>query len=174
MEHEALRRARKIITPHSEIARLYEGRTVTIDWTIPAHASPQKASLARRPKIVFPASTVGRKGAYELRSALQGLDVELTVVGAQLEGEDFWRGLTVERRPHGEDWLEGASALVLPAYVEHRPRRLLEGVARGIPVIASTACGLGNIKGVVNISLGDVTALRHEIQRIVSADAATA
>ncbi|HEV7905784.1 MAG TPA: VanW family protein [Pyrinomonadaceae bacterium] len=174
LEQEALQRARKIITPHSEIARMYRGQAVTIDWTMPPHTPPGKASVVRRPRLVFPASTVGRKGAYELRAAIQGLDVGLTFVGAQLEGEDFWRGLSVERGQNGEDWLEGASALVLPAYVEHRPRRLLEGVARGIPVIASTACGLENIKGVVNIPPGDVKALRHEIEKLLSADATTA
>jgi glycosyltransferase involved in cell wall biosynthesis len=175
LEQEALQRARKIITPHSEIARMYGGRAVTIDWTIPPHTTPpRKASDVRRPRIVFPASTVGRKGAYELRSAIRGLDVGLTIVGAQLEGEDFWRGLHVERRQNGEDWLEGASALVLPAYVEHRPRRLLEGLARGIPVIASTACGLENVEGVVNIQPGDVKALRHELEKLLSTDATTA
>jgi hypothetical protein len=171
LEEEALRRARKIITPHSEIAGMYRGQAVTIDWTMPSHASTRKANDVRRPRIVFPASTVGRKGAYELRSAMQGLDVGLTIVGAQLEGEDFWRGLAVERRQNDEDWLEGASAVVLPAYVEHRPRRLLEGVARGIPVIASTACGLENVEGVVNIQPGDVKALRHELEKLLSADA---
>ncbi|HLL15761.1 MAG TPA: VanW family protein [Pyrinomonadaceae bacterium] len=169
METEALRQARRIITPHSQIARLYGGRAVSIDWIMPPPpASTRRPSDMRRPRLVFPASTVGRKGAYELRAAIQGLDVQLTVVGAQLEGEDFWQGVSVEHRHHGENWLEGASAVVLPAYIEHRPRRLLEGVARGIPVIASTACGLESVKGVINISPGDVAALRHEIEKLVS------
>jgi hypothetical protein len=174
MEHEALQRARRIITPHSEIAALYQGQAVTVDWTMPPHTPPRTAPAERRPRIVFPAATVGRKGAYELRAAMRGLDVRLTVVGTQLEGEDFWQGLPVERKQHGEDWLEGATAMVLPAYVEHKPRRLLEGVARGIPVVASTACGLANTRGVVNISLGDATALRHEIEKIMSAAVTTA
>jgi hypothetical protein len=170
-ESEALQRARKIITPHSEIAELYKSKAVIVDWIMPPHTSSRKTSAVRRPKIVFPAATVGRKGAFELRAAVQGLDVELTVVGTQLEGGDFWQGLCVERKHQGEDWLEGVTALVLPAYVEHKPRRLLEAVARGIPVIASTACGLESTKGVVNISVGDVKALRHEIEKIVSAHA---
>lgn len=167
VESEALEHASKIITPHSEIAGLYKGRAMIIEWTMPPQASTQVASDVRRPRIVFPASTVGRKGAYELRSAIQGLDLQLVVVGAQLEGEDFWQGLSVERRPYGDGWLDGVIALVLPAYVEHKPRRLLEGVARGLPVIASTACGLEGTEGVVNISLGDVKALRHEIEKIM-------
>jgi hypothetical protein len=169
LEGEALERARKIITPHSEIAELYEGKTVAVDWVMPPHTSTWKASDVRRPRIGFPAATVGRKGAYELREAIQGLDVELTVVGTQLEGGDFWQGIATEHKHSGEDWLEGVIALVLPAYVEHKPRRLLEGVARGIPVIASTACGLGSIGGVVNIPVGDVKALRHEIEKIMDA-----
>ena len=35
------------------------------------------------------------------------------------------------------------SPFVLPAFVEHQPRRLLEAVAHGVPVIASKAVGLG-------------------------------
>lgn len=172
-ESEALRRARKIITPHSRIAALYDARAVTVDWIMPPPTATRKAPDARRPRIVFPASTVGRKGAYELRAAIQGLDVELTLVGAQLEGKDFWRGLPVEHKRPGDDWLEGASAVVLPAYVEHQPRRLLEGVARGIPVIASASCGLEGIEGVANISPGDVEALRREIEKVINATAST-
>lgn len=171
-ESAALERARKIITPHSQIAALYEGKTVALDWIMPPHTSTLKAPAACRPRIVFPAATVGRKGAYELREALQGLDVCLTVVGTQLEGDDFWQGLSVERKRNDEDWLEGAIALVLPAHVEHKPRRLLEGIARGIPVIASTACGLGSTGGVINIPIGDVEALRHEIEKIMTATGA--
>jgi hypothetical protein len=174
IESEALRRASKIITPHSRIAELYGARAVTVDWIMPPPTSARKASDVRRTKIVFPAATVGRKGAYELRAAIRGLDVQLAVIGTQLEGEDFWQGLSVEHKRPGENWLEGASAVVLPAYVEHQPRKLLESVARGIPVIASTACGLESIGGVVNIAPGDVAALRHEIEKIIAANASPA
>ena len=60
------------------------------------------------------------------------------------------------------------SVVVLPAYIEHQPRRLLECIARGVPVIATTACGLEMTKGVINIPPGDVQALRHEIEKLVS------
>jgi glycosyltransferase involved in cell wall biosynthesis len=59
-------------------------------------------------------------------------------------------------------------AVVLPAFVEHKPRRLLEAVACGTPVIASTACGLENVKEVINIPVGDVEALRAVIKRVLS------
>ena len=64
------------------------------------------------------------------------------------------------------DWLEGIDVVVLPAFVEHKPRRLLEAAARGTPVIASTACGLLHIKQIINIPVGDVEALRAEIKAL--------
>lgn len=169
-ECEALEYARQIITPHSDIAALYQNKVTLLDW-----AMPKKSTKTKTPKrladhdatIAFPASTVGRKGAYELRAAVQGLNVQLVTGGPQLEGIDFWRGASVEHRALTDDWLEHVDLVVLPAFVEHRPRRLLEAVACGTPVIASTACGLKNIKEVTNIPAGDVAALRDEIKKVM-------
>ena len=90
------------------------------------------------------------------------------MVGAQLEGSDFWHGTSTEHRAGSENWLEGVDAVVLPAFVEHKPRRLLEALARGKPVIASTACGLANVKNVITVPVGDVDTLRHEMRRVLS------
>ena len=57
------------------------------------------------------------------------------------------------------------TVVVLPAFVEHQPRRLLEAVARGVPVIASKACGLGQLGGVAEVEAGDIASLRHEIEK---------
>jgi glycosyltransferase involved in cell wall biosynthesis len=119
-------------------------------------------------KIAYPALTVGRKGAYELRAAVQGLGIRLVTVGAQLEGSDFWRGVSIEERTDQEDWLRGVKLVVLPAFVEHKPRRLLQAVACGIPVIASKACGLENVKGVISVPWGEVETLRREIEKLLS------
>jgi hypothetical protein len=161
-ETEALKKAQKIITPHSEIASLYPEKAALIDWKI----SPAKAiSRTANDKftIVFPASTVGRKGCYALREALRGLDVKLITLGAQIESADFWKGFDVEHNP--ENWLEKADLVVLPAFVEHKPRRLLNAVAHQIPVIASRACGLENIEGVTFVENGNIDALRSAIQK---------
>ena len=168
-ESEALQQARRIITPHTEIAALYRDKAMLLDWAVSTKAkktAPER-STTHGAKVAFPASTVGRKGAYELRAAIQGLGVQLVTAGAQLEGVDFWRGTSIEHRAGSEDWLEGVDVVVLPAFVEHKPRRLLEAVARGTPVIASTACGLENIKEVINVPVGNVEALREEIRRAV-------
>jgi glycosyltransferase involved in cell wall biosynthesis len=166
-ESEALRHANRIITPHSDIAALYPGKAVLLDWSISAMRTNPRRRASVVAKIVFPASTVGRKGAYELREALR-LNAQVTIVGPILEGNNFWDGLYVEPGPTEEDWLRNASVVVLPAFVEHRPRRLLEAVARGVPVIASTACGLGHVRGVTEVRPGDVGSLRTEIEKVLS------
>jgi glycosyltransferase involved in cell wall biosynthesis len=114
-----------------------------------------------KPVIIFPASTVGRKGCYELREALRGLDVKIVAMGPDIEGVDFWEGFDVERG--GAGWMETADLVVLPAFVEHRPRRLLQAAAAGIPVIASSACGVENISGIETIEAGYAVALRTVI-----------
>jgi hypothetical protein len=166
-EGEALRQARKIITPHPEIAALYPDKSVVLDWILPSLGRHTNRIVGREAKLVFPAATVGRKGVYELREALTGLDIRLLTAGPILEGKNFWDGLRVDQLPAGEDWLSGVAAVVLPAFVEHKPRRLLEAVARGVPVIASTACGLENIGGVTSVQAGDVESLRTEIEKVV-------
>jgi hypothetical protein len=164
-EAEALRAARRIVTPHAEVAALYAEKVVRLDWQL-----PRAAGLERRKgdRIVFPAATVGRKGAYEMREAARRLSLSLRLPGAQLEGENFWRGVEVEDGSGAGDWLDGACAVVLPAFVEHRPRRLLEAVARGVPVIASSACGLEGVKGVTSVPTGDTDALCIAIEETLT------
>jgi hypothetical protein len=54
-----------------------------------------------------------------------------------------------------------AELVVLPAFVENRPRRLLEMLASGVPVIATPACGLGPREGLTLVPTGDVTTQRE-------------
>jgi glycosyltransferase involved in cell wall biosynthesis len=158
-ETDALRHARKIITPHSDIAALFGSRSELLSWKLPSAMVRDKARNSR-PRIVFPASTVGRKGCYELREAIRGLDVTLVLLGAEIEGPDFWKGFDTEK---GGNWLSAADLVVLPAHVEHKPRRLLQAAACGIPVIASRACGLENVEGINSIDAGDAVVLRESI-----------
>lgn len=163
-EWEALAEARRLITPHSEIASLFSSRSHLLDWTRPAPGQRDRP-LNNKPRIVFPASTVGRKGCYELREALRGLRVTLVTLGPYIEGKDFWAGFDVT--PGGPDWLRHADLVALPAFVEHRPRRLLQASALGVPVVASRACGLENVDGVESVDVGDVDALRAKILQCI-------
>jgi len=154
-ESEALAAAAKIITPHSDIASLFPQRSVLLEWEMPSE------NLTDRPKndkptIVFPATTVGRKGCYELREAIRDMNIKLVLLGPVIESPRFWEGFDVERDRETSLFL--ADLVVLPAYVEHRPQRLLKAAAAGVPVIASSACGVENIDGIETI---DVSELRH-------------
>ncbi|HEY8899497.1 MAG TPA: VanW family protein [Chthoniobacterales bacterium] len=158
-ERRALAAARAWVTPHAAIATLAGSRARPVDWEMPA------VSIARRgTEIVFPVSTLARKGACELREALLALELPLRLVGPVIEGEDFWRDV---RLSHSEgDWLDGAAAVVLPAWIEHQPRRLLRALAAGVPVIASEACGLTPRPGLTIVPTGDVEALRIALEAI--------
>lgn len=170
-EAEALAAARRVVTPHAEVASLFAGRALRMDWEIPPAPGPRPGMTGGgRPRVVLPASTLGRKGAYELREAARGLGVEVAARGAVLEGADFWSGIPLAPPAPG-DWLEGATTVALPAFVEHRPRRLLEAVARGVPVVASSACGVDGLPGVTVVPPGDARALRHALEEVLAARA---
>lgn len=160
-EMKALRFARKIITPHSEIASLFPEKSVLLDWKLPKVESRKLNVESQKPTILFPASTVGRKGIYALREAIQGLDVKLLLLGSIIEKDDFWQGFDVEKTTLDEG-LKKADLVVLPAFVEHKPRPLLKAAAMGIHVIASKACGVENVKNIKSIEFDAVT-LRNEI-----------
>lgn len=151
-ETVALAAARHWITPHSAIARLAGDLAVKIPWQIPATAS--RAATGR--DVLFPASTLGRKGAGELAAAARELGVRVQLGGPLLEGAEGWRG--VETTPAQPGWA-GVAVVVLPAWVEHQPRRLLQALAAGVPVVASEACGLAGVSGVVSVPAGDAGAL---------------
>jgi len=159
-ETEALANARKIITPHAAVAELFDDRSELIYWQMP-FVDP-KSSANQKPVIVFPSTTVGRKGCYELREAMRGLDVRLLLMGPIIESRDFWNGFDVTRET--ANWLELADLVVLPAFIEHKPRRLLQAAAAGKPVIVSDACGVSNIEGVVTVTSGDAVMLRDTIR----------
>ena len=160
-ESQALENASRIFTAHTGIAADFPGKATVLPWKIPCAANLSKVRSDKF-TIVFPSSTVGRKGCYELREAIRGLDVELIVLGAEIEELDFWKGFA--KRSNCENWLEQADLVVLPAFVEHKPRRLLLASANRIPVIATKNCGLEGVEGVTIIDIGDKNSLRLAIE----------
>ena len=165
-ERDALREARKIVTPHSAIAAMFPRRAELLNWEIPVSKIERQARDGKA-VLVFPASTVGRKGCYELREAVRGMDVRIILLGPIIEGTDFWDGFDIERG--ASDWLERADVVVLPAFVEHRPRRLLLAAAAKIPVIASEDCGVSNVDGITTLESIDSITLRDAILKAVPA-----
>jgi hypothetical protein len=160
-ETEALSRATSWITPHRYIARFAGDRAKVVEWQ-----RSKRSAAAGGDRVVFPASTLGRKGAYELREAMRGLDLPIRLCGPVIERPDFWRGFKTERHVSG-DWLAGARCVVLPSWVENQPRRILEAIAAGIPVVASEACGVSGLDGVTTVRAGDADALRWAIEQVL-------
>lgn len=160
VEAEALAAAERWITPHSAIATLAGERAQRVPWV-----RLETARVTAGDRVVFPASTLGRKGAYELREAARALDFRLVCLGRVIEQPNFWAGTKVEAP--GGNWLDGAAAVVLPAFVENRPRRLLAALSAGVPVIATPACGLSGLAGVIEVPAGDAETLTTALANVL-------
>jgi hypothetical protein len=168
-EWEALERAEALVTCHAQLAEIWPGKTTLLPWKWPPVEKAVSFSASNRPLVVFPASGIARKGAFELRSTLRELRMPLRLTGTpQLENDpDFWAGVEITgSSPPPEPWHDGASVVVLPAWIEHRPRRLLEAIQAGIPVVATDACGLHGWPAEAQVRIvpaGDVRALTAAI-----------
>ena len=168
----ALHAADMIVTAHADVARYWRERGVKVQqlrWSMPAVAA--RAALADRPGrplVVFAASALARKGAHELASALRGLPVRLRVLGSRSSDTSLWHGVEVEHAGYASDWLGRARVVVLPAHVEHAPRALLRAIAAGVPVIATSACGIDEMPGLQLVPAGDVDALRTAVTAAVA------
>lgn len=159
-ESKALARAKKIVTPHASIAAMYPDRAERLDWLLPRQGA---ANRAEQHTVLFPGPTAGRKGAYELRAAAKTLGFKVLLLGAELEGKGFWDGVEHELVDR-EAGLSRCAVVVMPAYVENAPRVALAAVARGVPVIASEAVGLGTMSGVTTLNGVSADALCKALQ----------
>lgn len=161
-EDQALKAVSRIFTCHAEIARGSE-RAVLLEWP---SVSPMRWTSGSA--IVFPGPTVARKGAYEVREAARRLDLEVILLGSELEGDDFWVGVKTRRAPRDSNWLEGVLGVVQPAVLEDRPIALLKALASGCPVIATAACGLADQPELTTIPRDDPHALINSISALES------
>jgi vancomycin resistance protein VanW len=159
-EREALGAAVRLVTAHRAVAAHFPtGRVELVDW-VPA--PPLKARHDGR-SFLFAGPALARKGAYAMREAMAGLDIELIVERGAEEAPGFWTGLDVRRLLPSEEPAELAG-VVLPAIVEHRPHMLLRALASGLPVIATAACGLSSdMPGLTVIAPDDAPALQSAL-----------
>lgn len=168
-EMQAMLGARKVIAAHRDVAEHWRGRAglnvQLVSWILPNEAyCPRTRASEKPPLVVFPASALARKGAYELAAALQGLGCRLRVLGSASHDVTLWQGLVVEHGSYSDDWLASADVVVLPAYVEHTPRPLLRALAAGVPIIATPASGIPPSPGINLVPAGDVNALRTALE----------
>lgn len=154
-EWEALQSADSWITAHPEITKATpDGSPQLLDWKL--KPSPKIESNGKH--IIFPTTTAGRNGAYEVREAMRQLKLPLKIVGPNVEGSDFWNGLDVERLSP-ESWLDEAAVVVLPAWISSRPQRLFAAIEAGIPIVTTPETGISDIPRVTTIPTGDIGAL---------------
>jgi hypothetical protein len=130
-----LTRARKIITPHAEIAAIFQNKVEKLEW----HISNTENRSITGTKVLFPASAVGRKGAYEMKRLAKELQLDLVIAGRSIEQENFWEDVPIETFTGN---FHDIGLVVYPTYVEHQPRQLLKALSKGIPVVTTTASGL--------------------------------
>lgn len=166
-ERAAIEYADALITPHSEIAQMFEGKSQKLVWQTPKGLT-LGATVPNR--IAFPGPTIARKGCYELREAAQALGLEVSLTGESLEGPNFWSGVrtvTTSRNSGSSAWLQGVSAVVQPSLVEENPRRLLKALSCGVPVIAAAACGLDPRQGLHILPQVDTASLIQALQKVL-------
>lgn len=169
-ERAALDAATSLIGPHALAMRGLAAPARQLPWRLPATPPQVPVARARGPlRVLFPASSLVRKGVLELAAAAQGLPLEL-ILPTQDGGEPTrWGDLSLRRIADREQALALCDAVALPAWVEHQPRALLAAIACGKPVIATAACGLGELPGWIEVPAGDVEALRVELRRLCAA-----
>ena len=115
-------------------------------------------------QVLLAASSLARKGAFELREALRGVPVRLLLPPGAQETPQFWSGFEVRRVVSMATGVQAAAVVVLPAWIEQPPRGVLLALAPGKPVIATAACGLGADDGAWRcVEAGDSAALRAQL-----------
>jgi hypothetical protein len=183
LEQQALAAADRLVTPHRAVARYcraqYGEKVEQLDWRMPAGAAANAsaasnttantATQARPPArrggaVLFPASALGRKGAYEVRDACRELKLPVLVWGQAREQDGFWDGVPVSAVDRRDPWA-GVACVALPAFVEHRPRLLLQARARGLSVVCSEDCGLPEQEALRTVRAGHLAEFTEALAR---------
>ncbi len=167
-EKQALAAAARIVTPHLAIARSFGSRAILLDWELPAEVHRAQI-VSDAVRWFFPASALGRKGIHELAQAIRETGGELLVLGRAREGSAD----PLKEIPHRQAALSdlaSCTALVIPAWIEHEPRLALLALSRGIPVIASRACGLPPQPFLTEVNEGDLPALLAAMKKCLARD----
>jgi glycosyltransferase involved in cell wall biosynthesis len=64
--------------------------------------------------------------------------------------------------------LHNVDIVVQPALAEEQPRRLLETLSRGVPVVATEACGIAPQSGLFLVPFGNAEALQKAVEKALS------
>ncbi len=161
LENKALNNARHIITPHSEIAEIFKNKVVKLNWFIPSFSKVQ----GNGEKVLFPASVVGRKGAYEMQKLVSELKLNLIFSGRTIENDNFLEGLKTEKFNGNFDQI---GLVIYPTFIENQPRQILKAISKGIPIITTIACGLESSCHVEIVELNNFEQLKNEVSKRIN------
>lgn len=165
-ERAALEQADRIITPHTEIAKLYPDKTTLLPWTLPS-----AKQVTRGDAIAFPGPAIARKGSDIVRKVAKELNLPVILAGSDLEPPGFWSGIDLRLPTPAAHWLTGAAFVLQPAVMEDQPRKLLEALSCAVPVIATTACGLPPMAGLELVETQDCDRTVLTLARWLAKDA---
>jgi hypothetical protein len=159
-EEEALRAARRIVTPHSQIANLFD-KSLQLPWENQIQHAEKRHGTTHRDLIVFFGPTLARKGAYAVRDAVKKMGFSPVVVGSELEGPGFWKGVPVIRADLQNLVWDRVLMVLQPALFEYWPRQLLRAHTSGSHLVISPNCGIAEDRhaGIYHVPFGDVDAL---------------
>jgi hypothetical protein len=156
LENKALLKASKVVSPHLEIAEIFKNKIEFLNWDIPEY----NRNEVNGNKVLFPASVVGRKGAYEIKRLVKELKLELLIAGGAIEKEGFWEDEKVERF-NGD--FNQVMMLIYPTSVEHQPRQILKAISKGIPIVTTSASGLNGSDLVRIVDVEDYDKMKKEV-----------
>lgn len=162
LENKALTSADRLITPHLKISQSFSN-VLLLDWKYP---SVTNFTTAKKNKILFAGSPLGRKGAYELRQLIKDLNIPITIVGKTLESPNFFDGLNVSFL--ASQSLQDVALVIYPAYIENRPKLILKAIASGIPVVISDACGITPDEQVYVFPTGDYMLMKNQVEQVLN------
>ncbi|MEY5049887.1 MAG: hypothetical protein RLZZ175_3246 [Bacteroidota bacterium] len=160
LENNALNKARYIITPHSEIAKIFNNKVIKLNWHIPN----QTKLNFRGNKILFPASALGRKGAYEIKRLAKELNLNISVLGNAIEYENFWEDIKTEKF-NGN--FEEIGLVIYPTFIENQPRQLLKVISNQIIVITTPSSGIDASEKVKIVNINDYDNLKSVVKEFL-------
>ncbi|TWP23837.1 glycosyltransferase [Apibacter muscae] len=162
-EDKGLKKARKIVTPHRKISELFFQKSILLNWSINIE---KNITLEKGLKVLFPGSSLARKGAYEVRRIVQELELPLVIKKGAMETKSFWNNINIEYAD-SKDIFQDIGLIIYPAYIDHSPRIILQAMAKGIPVIISDACGIESAENVTVIPSGNYDKFKQEIEKFI-------
>jgi hypothetical protein len=168
-EEQALQSARRIITPHAQIAGLFH-KTCALPWDGQVSRKSRDDTNTRRDLIVFLGPTIARKGAHGAREAVKKMGFSLLVLGNELEETGFWKDLPVTSTDLRNVPWHRVHTTLQPALFEFWPRLLLQAHAAGSLLVISPNCGLAEDQaaGIYHVPFGDSDALVSMMEKLVT------